>query len=97
MNYVRFAKFLYLWQDNRNKYITTCDCAPFVTCGCWSFKLWRGLLPEVTEYWVSWRFEIYFMRLWLSFARRRLHRSGNVHTRLMYGCCGTKESVYGAH
>lgn len=85
MNSVKFLKFFFLWQDGYDKYLTTCKCSPFITCGCWSIKVRLGLLPTVRKESLVYQLEIYAMRLWFSYSKRILHRNGHVNNRLSYG------------
>ena len=87
--HIQFLKFLYLWDEGGARYVTTCECAPFVACGCKSLKL---SMPRFTigGRLITWTFEIYVLGLWAVFVRRRFFRSKACFVRFI---CGYRRSV----
>lgn len=73
--YAKFLKFFFLWEfDGNERYLTTCECAPFVTCGCRSFKVSLGILPKIRDRWKMLHYDFYFFGLWFSYVRRSFLR-----------------------
>lgn len=84
-SYIHPFKYLWIWDMRPQRFITTCQCAPFVQCGCRSIKLSANILPMQGYYRYTWCLVIYLFGPWIEIQRSVMSRTDKVRWRITKG------------